>query len=286
MVRTMSIQILLIASALFLTAAALKDSRTDHHESETASSNYPIEQREPQGPSVPLTVLESVQAALSEAVGTIKQQAKTADKQAEANIETWSSPSVLVNIALAIAGFGYLFFACLQWKAIHAQVGVANQTLVLSNRPRIKVRTFVIKPSNRFEFGMPVDIECQVVNWGGTDAYIVESNCTITDHPESAALPMVPPYSPQSNSFQIKNGVLPAGLAFPMYQPSNITIPHPKRDVFGGSSGADLYVFGYIFYRNGLENSRTFYRTAFCRRYDFSQHRFVPVGNADYEHED
>jgi hypothetical protein len=201
------------------------------------------------------------------------------------------SPPVLfqeiTTVVLILFTGGLWLTSIWQWCAIKDQAEIANQTLLLSNRPRIKLRTFVIKPSNCFQWNMPIDIECQVVNWDGTDAYIIESNCTIfINRPEAPVdeLPMWPLYSDQVDSFKVTNGVLLAGLACPMYQLSNATICTPTRSASGGQSLVpDLYALGYILYRGKRGN---FYRTAFCRRFDFSKRRFVTVENSDYEHED
>ncbi len=118
--------LILLALALPLNAAS-KDSRADHHKSETAGPAEPIKQQESQ---VPLSVWQATETALSEAIQTVKQQSVAAEKQAETYKETWCSPSVLVNIALAIIGLGYLIFAGLQWKAIEKQATIAKDTLI------------------------------------------------------------------------------------------------------------------------------------------------------------
>jgi hypothetical protein len=107
-------------------SVASKDSRTDQHKGEAVSPTEPIKQQEPQ---VPFSVWQSTESVLSESVQTIKQQAIAAEKQADSDKDTWCSPSVLVNIALVVIGFGYLIFAGLQWNEISKQARIANATL-------------------------------------------------------------------------------------------------------------------------------------------------------------
>lgn len=191
-------------------------------------------------------------------------------------------PSTWSNWALALFASGATLIALRTLKAIRKQAQIANDTLILSNRPRIKVRRFVIKPWNEFWWELPIAIECQVVNAGGTDAFIVESNCTISARREAPdALPMLPPYSDQLDSFKIKEGVLPAGLAL-MYQ-SSTTILHSRHDDLVAQGQINLYAFGYISYKDQRGN---LYRTGFCRRYNYSKKRFEIVENPDYEHTD
>lgn len=117
--------LVLLALTLPLNAAS-KDSRPDQHKGDTARPAEPIKKQETQ---VPLSVWQSTEIALTKAIAAIKQQAEAAEKQAESDKETWCSPSVLVNIALAVIGFGYLIFAGLQWNEISKQAKIANDTL-------------------------------------------------------------------------------------------------------------------------------------------------------------
>jgi hypothetical protein len=170
-----------------------------------------------------------------------------------------------------------------QARLTKESVDIASKTLILANRPRIKVRTFVIKPRNQFVWNLAIDVECQVVNSGGVDAYIVESNCTVYATGGGAeGLPMLPPYSNQTDSFQVKDNILPAGLACPLYQRSDVMLLS-KNDEFVLKGEIKLYTIGYVLYRDELHN---FYRTAFCRRFNFQKKRFEIVHNQDYEHQD
>jgi hypothetical protein len=143
--------LMLLALALPVTAAS-QDSRADHHKGKTTSAAQPIKQQNAQTPVVPLAVLESVQTTLDKAITTIKQQAETADKQAETYKETWRSPSVLVNIALAILGFFYLIFMRLQWKSMenslritqHAALGISHFDAHISDSNGKWIVAFVV----------------------------------------------------------------------------------------------------------------------------------------------
>jgi len=123
--------------------------------------------------------LESVEATLSEAISTIKQQAITAQKQAEAYKETYCSPPVVINGVLALVGLGYLIFMGLQLSQIKKQTGIASDALILANRPRIKVRGFYVKADiDQDATGVKswtMEVGYELVNHGGTKAIIIDS---------------------------------------------------------------------------------------------------------------
>ena len=278
---------ILIASALLLSAALRVSAespnpRRENHKG-TAEPKAEHGDQRPTEPSIPLAAFQGIESALADALHTVRAQEEAATKDGAPKKDRWDKAAVISNYLLFLVACLYTYFAWGQWDVIDKQVRIANETLILANRPRIKVRTFVIKPRNQFVWNDPIHIECQVVNSGGVEAYIVESNCTImTTGRSQVDLPMLPPYSNQTDSFRVKDNILPAGLACPLYQPSEVML-FSENDEAVMKGEIKLCVFGYIFYRDKLHN---FYRTAFCRRFDFQRMRFEIVENPDYEHQD
>jgi hypothetical protein len=278
---------ILIASALLLSvanrvSAQSPNPRRENHKGTAEPKSEQGNQR-PTEPSVPLAAFQGVESALADALHTVRAQEEAATKDHDPQKDRWDKAAVISNYLLFLVACLYTYFAWGQWDVIDKQVRIANETLILANRPRIKVRTFVIKPRNKFVWNLAIDLECQVVNSGGVEAYIVESNCTVfTIGGLNEGLPMLPPYSNQTDSFKVKNDILPAGLACPLYQPSEIMLMS-ANDELVAKGEIKLYAIGYILYRDKLRN---FYRTAFCRRFNFEKKRFEIILNHDYEHQD
>jgi hypothetical protein len=129
--------LILIASALLLSAARnvsadeLKHHRSQNHQADTTPQAKPIENKEPE---VPLAVWEATISALRESITDNKQQAIAAEKQAEADKQTFGSPAVVINELLALVGVGYLFIMYLQWRGIDEQASLTYE-LVHADRP-------------------------------------------------------------------------------------------------------------------------------------------------------
>jgi hypothetical protein len=56
-----------------------------------------------------------------------------------------------------------------------------------------------------------------------------------------------------------------------------------QQEALGGENDLSFYLIGYIKFS---EEKRPVRRLFFCRRYDHTQGRFVPVDSEDYEYED
>ncbi len=124
---------IVITSALLLSAGDVtsKDQRgTKPHKKTPAEQSESVQQQQPE---VPLSVWQSTNAALTEALGTVKQQVIAAEKQAEANRETWCSPPVVAQILLVIVGTGYLVFAGLQWHVLRLALHVDRPFLLIQS---------------------------------------------------------------------------------------------------------------------------------------------------------
>jgi hypothetical protein len=118
---------------LLLSAAKNESGKTrpNQYKKATAEHSQSTNNQEPQ---VPLSVLQSSDAALRKAVSTIKKQAEAAEKQANAYKESWDSPSVLVQVGLLVVGIAYSIFAALQWSAIKEQGFISRQQLEQTER--------------------------------------------------------------------------------------------------------------------------------------------------------
>ncbi len=133
--------LILIASALLLNgvksarAAESKNHRAQHHQADPAPQTKPVKNEEPE---VPLAVWQATVSALRESIADNKQQAIAAQKEAEANKQTFCSPAVVVNEILATVGICYLILMYLQWSAIDEQARISRATLA-ANRIAIGV---------------------------------------------------------------------------------------------------------------------------------------------------
>jgi hypothetical protein len=125
--RFLPLVLLTLVVLLSVANGASKDDRPSKNKSKAAEQSEPAKHQEPQ---VPFPVWQATITALSDAIRTIDQQSKTADKQADAYRETYLSPPVVVNIALAIIGAGYLGFACLQWLSTRKTMRVTQRAYV------------------------------------------------------------------------------------------------------------------------------------------------------------
>jgi hypothetical protein len=178
--------------------------------------------------------------------------------------------------------------------AAATNAGISAKTLVLTQRPRIVVRAFyfseikgvggITKVSNRIEAGSFCTGQYYIENCGGTDARIREiySEVFITDK-----LPMMRPYEGKEGSKEEKT-LRPGTSTFYLFgrmEPlgaSDTSDLNTPIDAFGARLKY-FYVLGWIGYTDDLGIYRM---TAFCRRYDATKDRFVPVDDADYEYAD
>jgi hypothetical protein len=136
----LSLSLLIVGIA---TAATSQKPRPNQHKTSTTEQNQRAQNQEPQ---VPVSTLQSSEAALREALSTIKKQAEATKEQADAEHEHWYSPSVLVQWFLVAVGVAYSVFAALQWSAIREQSEIARDAAdaAKSERPYL----FVEQPQN------------------------------------------------------------------------------------------------------------------------------------------
>jgi hypothetical protein len=192
-------------------------------------------------------------------------------------------PPIWSNWALVLVGIGAGVIGLRTLTTIHRQADIANTALLLSHRPRIKAQTFVL--TNQMFDEHRVAIRYEIANFGGMDATIADTNCTIllrhlNDAPD---LPMLPPYEVGPAHHIVEPGnVLCAGETRGFYMTQDV--PDDKDIEFLGAQMA-VYVIGYLSYKGSVGPH---YRTAFCRRLQldrFTPMRFAVVPDANYEYE-
>jgi hypothetical protein len=179
-------------------------------------------------------------------------------------------------------------------QEMKATTDILKKTLVLTQRPRIVVRAFyfsemrgvggITHVTNRIESGSFCTGQYYIENCGGTDARIREiySEVFISDK-----LPMKRPYEGKIGSKEEKT-LRPGTSTFYLFgrmEPLEDSVAQAlnvRREIIGARPQS-FYVLGWIGYTDDLGIYRV---TAFCRRYDLTKDRFVPVDDPDYEYAD
>jgi hypothetical protein len=72
---------------------------------------------------------QAFQAAILEALRSIRNEEYAKERQERADHRDWSTPAFWVNVALAFVGTLYTIFAALQWRSIHRQADIAERSL-------------------------------------------------------------------------------------------------------------------------------------------------------------
>jgi hypothetical protein len=197
----------------------------------------------------------------------------------------WFWPPIWSNWAyVVVAGIAALI-AVRTLRVIEEQAKISNETLVLTVRPKVIVRS--LKSITKIAEDLPTDpieIVLEVVNRGRSTAYINSSNVrVIIDHRHIPQF-MQRTFADASgqNIFQ-KGHELKPGFE----ELCGVMLPHGIDDlgsILDFSQGLlTVYVLGYVWYCDMKGNN---YKTAFCRRYDHDKRRFVIVRHPDYEYAD
>src|SRR5205823_9153789 len=77
---------------------------------------------------------------------------------------------------------------------IDRQANIADKTLILANRPKIKIRSVTVN-DDVFSSGQgKISVQYEAVNYGQTDAILVTSNHCVWLKGVNERLPMSPPY--------------------------------------------------------------------------------------------
>jgi hypothetical protein len=225
----------------------------------------------------------------------------------------------LISFGLLVVGTVYSLFAWKQWAAIKEQAGIARvgltanrlalnatrrsadnakesadtaqKAFLLQFRPKLIVRNFAIplraesgRAAYYFFRNELVGGQFYVANIGGGPATITESLCKV--HWQKGPLPMRRPYEGDNGNNPVLGTIKAGGRLTAIFQSDD---PLPISQLEIGMMGYDfspswtVYVMGWIEYSDDLGFGR---RTAFCRKFDPTVNRFVPVKDPDYEHEE
>jgi hypothetical protein len=167
------------------------------------------------------------------------------------------------------------------------QKKLLRQQTILAHRPRIRVRYVTVPEQLRpNEF---VQVELTLANVGGSTATIEKSNFTVWINSCSTTpwrkLNHTPePYEGSQSFFQTGGGtILEAGWSTnPFAQKSAIPLTQDQYLAILGLRET-VYAVGFIHYRDDVSQ---YHKTAFCRRLDYQNGRFIAVKDADLEFED
>jgi hypothetical protein len=187
-----------------------------------------------------------------------------------ADIAAWQAFFSLLGIGFVGVTLVFTYQAT---QAANIAVRDAHRDFLATHRPRLRVRNFVLKPSDYDPAG-PWMGQFYVSNVGGTEAKIVNSHCEAV---RLRDLPMERPYEGRLGNNPI-GGFLPSGSS----RPAIFLAP---SDLARNISGGELYLMGWIDYLDDVGIHR---RTAFCRHYTKRDGglRFYAVDDPDYEHEE
>lgn len=181
---------------------------------------------------------------------------------------------VLADFTVLLTVFtGLLFYSTEKlWRSAKEQSTLIRNEFISSHRPRLIVRR--VRLLNEAKDGEKHVVRYVIANTGGTDAAVVEYNAT-ADYLPFGRPPILLPLNLSQDvmepRFQVRQGAA--------VEQQTISVTPFKR---GGNSGY-LYFFGYVRYADDTGNIMT---TAFCRIYNYSTSRFVPIEDSDLEYAD
>jgi hypothetical protein len=158
---------ILIGLALLLSAERNATGTSQHlarnqHQTETKPHTETVQQPKPE---IPLPIWPQTIAAFDKAIAAYKEQAIAAQKQTEAQKETFCSPGVVVNEVLAVIGFGYLFLMHLQWRSTEKSLRITQRAEVTLGRPDGRVMELLTP-----QVGKPLGVKAYFFNSGRTAA--------------------------------------------------------------------------------------------------------------------
>jgi len=282
---------ILIASALLLSAAksGSAPSQKLHRKQHDAKAEPQANAVKNQEPQIPRSIWEHTDARLAEAIAALKQQSIATQEYAEANKQTFYSPSVVVNEVLALIGALYLVAMFLQWREIARQADIAAKTLILARRPWLRI--VQVRLVGDLTVDRPIEVSLSVVNTGGTTANIEQSNFTVlidsrytTPYKRIQSARQLPEmYDGDLHFFEnaLNYSTIGGGYqTIPVSKTTSLMYSHRDHfDIFNACSQT-IYALGYIWYRDELYQP---HKTWFCHRFDRTSQRFSPVDDPELE---
>jgi len=206
---------------------------------------------------------------------------------------TWADPVAFYTFVLSIFTALLAIVSGGQGWFLYRADKATYRALVLSQRPKLRVRNVVASAGNPalvhrlglFQANQFVTGQLFAVNVGGTPAHITDSHCIAFW--SEAGLPMRRPYEGQNGNGAVPFVRLIPGQSVPtQFRSDEPMIEHGRTIGSQVIRALRLFVMGWIEYRDDVGVLR---RTAFCREFTrgpWDEGRFSPVDNPDYEHEE
>jgi hypothetical protein len=144
----------------------VRNPRSQQHKSAAAKEPERTEQRQPE----PTVATAALQAALSDALHTIRSQEETAAKNNRSNKDDWDKAAVIANYLLFVVACLYTYFAWGQWGEISRQAHIAETTLTETSRPWVAP---AIQPISGLRFepdGVRIAVRSEFTNRGHSPA--------------------------------------------------------------------------------------------------------------------
>ncbi len=218
--------------------------------------------------------------------------ANAAPKHTESYLHRLFSPENIPNILLFFVGTAGVVVAVCTFRKIERQTRATEESLVLTQRPRIIVRNFYFTKSaakgapyhvlSAVESGSVASGQFSIVNTGATTATVRDIVCQ-TFISNDGTLPMRPPYegaTVNKAALQMKAGEI-SPYTFGREEPFTQFEANP---FFTLDSPAKFFVLGWIGYTDDVGTYRF---THFCRYYaPIHGKRFASVIDPDYENAD
>ncbi len=255
---------LALLSLLLLAATPSQHPRSDKHQNAAKEQQRPTATQTsnptPTEPQVPLSAFSELQVTLGEVVRTAQNQSEAANKQATANPESWSSPSVRVQMGLLIVGSIYTVFAALQWWSIRKSIDLNREALRLQQRPWVvATRHFEIFPESGFPAGTPRWLKISFRNTGQSPALKLAAVAKCITTAPTDPFPATIDLGPESEIRVLTTVIGPGLESFPVV----IQVPTGIFNAAGdGSIG--LWICGVILYEDAFKSP---YQTNFCLKF-------------------
>jgi hypothetical protein len=210
----------------------------------------------------------------------------TADSQRKEHVEsTRKNAEIIFTAVIAVATIAQAIIYWCQSGLMRRALSVNENTLILTQRPKVIARTFFFSESggtmprgDGVAWGSYAKGQFYVENTGGTKATVEEIWSEVFI---AKVLPGQRPYEGKDGS----KGTLLLAPGKHTYYLFSRKEPLEESTVSNIKSGSEfLYVLGWLGYRDELGIYR---KTRFCRQYIPDRDRFVPVENdPDYESAD
>jgi hypothetical protein len=183
-----------------------------------------------------------------------------------------SDPIAFFTLVLAFSTVGVWVATIGLYFAGKRQLRLAREEFISSNRPLMKVKLVEVVEVDDEQAG----VKFTVVNAGTSTAYVTGS-C-------AKAAYFFPNDWPHPNDYGVDNAIPPRRFVTGATDTYTIHTNEPigMIEVAAGSPQT-LRFYGYIVYKDAMENVRTTY---FCRAYNPGMDRFDPVDRSDYDSTD